>query len=75
MTDKLDEIFTLQKSLERMMNLDLMALVKNLEQIITEESTASHQLVEECMLLANIEASKKVATTFRCLISLKVDLN
>jgi len=27
-----------------------------------EESTASHQLVEECMLLANIEASKKVNT-------------
>lgn len=34
---------------------------QELEQIITEESTASHQLVEECMLLANIEASKKVA--------------
>ncbi|MGB5793704.1 RNB domain-containing ribonuclease [Poseidonibacter sp.] len=27
-----------------------------------ETSTASHQLVEECMLLANIEASKKVNT-------------
>ena len=26
----------------------------------SEKSTASHQLVEECMLLANIEASKKV---------------
>ncbi|UTJ06202.1 RNB domain-containing ribonuclease [Arcobacter roscoffensis] len=25
-----------------------------------EESTASHQLIEECMLLANIQASKKV---------------
>ncbi|WP_419771339.1 MAG: RNB domain-containing ribonuclease [Candidatus Marinarcus sp.] len=32
------------------------------ESISTEESTASHQLVEECMLLANIEASKKVNT-------------
>ena len=31
-----------------------------LESIVTEESTASHQLIEECMLLANIEASKKV---------------
>lgn len=33
-----------------------------LESISSEESTASHQLVEECMLLANIEASKKVNT-------------
>lgn len=33
-----------------------------LEGISTEESTASHQLIEECMLLANIEASKKVNT-------------
>lgn len=33
-----------------------------LESIVTEESTASHQLIEECMLLANIEASKKVST-------------
>lgn len=32
-----------------------------LESISVEESTASHQLVEECMLLANIEASKKVS--------------
>ncbi len=31
-----------------------------LEDIQEEFSTASHQLVEECMLLANIEASKKV---------------
>ncbi len=31
-----------------------------LEDIEEEFSTASHQLVEECMLLANIEASKKV---------------
>ena len=34
----------------------------NLESIDVEISTASHQLVEECMLLANIEASKKVNT-------------
>jgi ribonuclease R len=34
----------------------------NLESIEVETSTASHQLVEECMLLANIEASKKVNT-------------
>ena len=33
-----------------------------LESITVESSTASHQLVEECMLLANIEASKKVNT-------------
>ena len=32
----------------------------NLESIEVETSTASHQLVEECMLFANIEASKKV---------------
>lgn len=32
-----------------------------LESIVTESSTASHQLIEECMLLANIEASKKVS--------------
>jgi ribonuclease R len=31
-----------------------------LESISVEESTDSHQLVEECMLLANVEASKKV---------------
>ena len=31
-----------------------------LESIEVETSTASHQLVEECMLMANIEASKKV---------------
>ncbi|MBD3828985.1 MAG: RNB domain-containing ribonuclease, partial [Arcobacter sp.] len=31
-----------------------------LESIEVETSTASHQLVEECMLIANIEASKKV---------------
>ncbi|PLY08625.1 MAG: ribonuclease R [Arcobacter sp.] len=31
-----------------------------LEGISIEESTASHQLIEECMLLANIEASKKL---------------
>lgn len=31
-----------------------------LESIEEENSTASHQLVEECMLFANIEASKKV---------------
>ena len=31
-----------------------------LESIEVETSTASHQLIEECMLLANIEASKKV---------------
>ncbi len=35
---------------------------QEVESIVTEESTASHQLVEECMLLANIEASKKVST-------------
>lgn len=34
----------------------------NLESIEVETSTASHQLVEECMLFANIEASKKVNT-------------
>ena len=33
-----------------------------LESIEVELSTASHQLIEECMLLANIEASKKVGT-------------
>jgi ribonuclease R len=33
-----------------------------LESISVEESTPSHQLVEECMLLANVEASKKVNT-------------
>ncbi|MFX4241199.1 RNB domain-containing ribonuclease [Aliarcobacter butzleri] len=32
-----------------------------LESIEVEASTASHQLIEECMLLANIEASKKVS--------------
>lgn len=32
-----------------------------LEGISVEESTASHQLIEECMLLANIEASKKLS--------------
>lgn len=31
-----------------------------LENIEVEKSTSSHQLIEECMLLANIEASKKV---------------
>lgn len=31
-----------------------------LESVEVEKSTASHQLIEECMLLANIEASKKV---------------
>lgn len=31
-----------------------------LQSVEIETSTASHQLVEECMLLANIEASKKV---------------
>ena len=31
-----------------------------LESIEVENSTPSHQLIEECMLLANIEASKKV---------------
>lgn len=31
-----------------------------LDSIEVETSTASHQLIEECMLLANIEASKKV---------------
>lgn len=35
---------------------------EELESITTETSTASHQLIEECMLLANIEASKKVST-------------
>ena len=37
-------------------------MLKNqlLQNIEVEESTASHQLIEECMLLANIEASKKV---------------
>jgi len=34
----------------------------NLESIEVETSTASHQLIEECMLFANIEASKKVNT-------------
>ncbi|MCP4970005.1 MAG: VacB/RNase II family 3'-5' exoribonuclease [Arcobacter sp.] len=33
---------------------------KEIQSIEVEKSTASHQLVEECMLLANIEASKKV---------------
>lgn len=33
-----------------------------LQSVEVEFSTASHQLVEECMLLANIEASKKVGT-------------
>jgi ribonuclease R len=33
---------------------------QELEAVVSEESTAAHQLVEECMLLANIEASKKV---------------
>jgi len=33
-----------------------------LESVTTEESTDSHKLVEECMLLANVEASKKVNT-------------
>ncbi|MCR1814978.1 RNB domain-containing ribonuclease [Aliarcobacter butzleri] len=32
-----------------------------LESIEVETSTASHQLIEECMLLANIEASKKIS--------------
>ena len=36
---------------------------QELFEIVSEESTASHQLVEECMLLANIEASKKVNNT------------
>ena len=31
------------------------------ESIVIEESTPSHQLIEECMLLANIEASKKLS--------------
>ena len=31
-----------------------------LESIVVEESTPSHQLIEECMLLANIEASKQL---------------
>ncbi|MGM0518614.1 MAG: RNB domain-containing ribonuclease [Campylobacterota bacterium] len=31
-----------------------------LETVCEESSTASHQLIEECMLLANIEASRKV---------------
>ena len=33
-----------------------------LEAISVEESTASHQLIEECMLLANIEASRKLGS-------------
>ncbi|AXK49596.1 ribonuclease R [Aliarcobacter trophiarum LMG 25534] len=33
-----------------------------LQSVEIEKSTASHQLIEECMLLANIEASKKVGT-------------
>lgn len=33
---------------------------QELQSIEVESSTASHQLVEECMLFANIEASKKV---------------
>ncbi|RXJ87712.1 ribonuclease R family protein [Arcobacter sp. CECT 8985] len=33
-----------------------------IDSITQEHSTSSHQLVEECMLLANIEASKKVNT-------------
>lgn len=33
---------------------------QELQNIEVETSTASHQLVEECMLFANIEASKKV---------------
>lgn len=35
---------------------------EKLESVEVETSTASHQLIEECMLLANIEASKKVST-------------
>ena len=33
-----------------------------LESIEVEKSTPSHQLIEECMLMANIEASKKVGS-------------
>lgn len=33
-----------------------------LEGISIEESTASHQLIEECMLMANIEASRKLGS-------------
>jgi len=41
---------------------ELRLKLKNFEVVSIEEesSTASHQLVEECMLLANIQASKKV---------------
>lgn len=45
------------RTVEHRLSLNKEAL---LEKIVTEESTASHQLVEECMLLANIEASKKL---------------
>lgn len=31
-----------------------------LERVESEESTSSHQLIEECMLLANIEASRRL---------------
>lgn len=43
-------------------SIELRQKLKNNEIVSIEEehSTASHQLVEECMLLANIEASKKV---------------
>ncbi len=44
--------------------IELRQKLKNfkIEAIESESSTASHQLIEECMLLANIEASKKVNT-------------
>jgi len=45
------------RSSEFRMKLDNSSKIQNIE---IENSTASHQLIEECMLLANIEASKKV---------------
>ncbi len=45
------------RSSEYSIKLDKNGKIQNIE---IETSTASHQLIEECMLLANIEASKKV---------------
>lgn len=45
------------RSSEYSIRLDKNSKIQNVK---IESSTASHQLIEECMLLANIEASKKV---------------
>ncbi len=47
------------RSSENRLKLDNKSEIQSIE---VETSSASHQLVEECMLLANIEASKKVNT-------------